>query len=306
MNVVLDTDTLMLTKTTPSVDSSLVNTVAVVETKPTNQPEAWASILVPTVCSIIVFVVGWILTRYFKKRDEKKSRYTYRSLVIDWVRLIKISEEQFIQSIKDISVSIGDSDNMQPEPFSVPQAIPYRLNELPLEILTEVFLYGKEGNERTKSNVHFFNIVSGFEFLSKMSEQVQSYYERYNKQALDLCQDWNDEYTQFVDALNSARFLKAYKPIKNSWDAAFLENKDSIKVHYDHILLFADQAGSLNDRGIISYVNRLSVIIEQRKALNAGFAQLFESMAEATQKSYNAMCEAADFFDKRKAETERY
>ena len=296
MNLTLDTDSLVLIETAPAIDSGAVNTVAVVGDRHDYQPGAWAPILVPTASSIIVFVLGWILSRYFKKKDEKKSRLAYRALVVDWVKLIHPTVDQFIRSIKDTSVSIRESDDMQPEPCSVPQSIPNRLNELPIEKLTDVFLHGKEGGERIKSNVHFFNIVSGFEFLTKMSEQVESSYRRYNKKALELCQEWNYEYTQFVDALNDARFLNAYKPLKNSWDAAFLENRDSIKVHYDNLLLFAEKADSLKDKVIISSINRLSLIIEQRKSLNAGFAQLFERMAEVTHDSYEAMCQAADFF----------
>ena len=288
--------TLFLTEITQIEDFSFVNIAAVLGGRLCIQPGPWATILVPTVCGLIVFAVGWILTRYFKKLDDKKNRFAYRSLVIDWVKLIEHSADQFIQSINNIADSIGQSDNMQPEPFSVPQAIPYRLNELPLEILTDAFLRGKKGNERKRSNVHFFNIVSGFEYLSKMSEQVQSYYERYNKQALDLCKEWNENYTQFVDALNSSQSLNAYKTMKDSWDAAFLETRDSMKVHHDHLSSFVDLADSLKDRDIISYVNRLSLIIEQRKALNVGFAQLFESLAEATRESYSAMREAAEFF----------
>ena len=300
MNLTLNTDSLVLIETAPAIDSGAVNTVAVVGDRHDYQPGAWAPIVVPTVCSIIVFVIGWVLTRYFKKKDEKKSRNTYKALVIGWIRMIETSEEQFIQSIKDISASIGESDNMQPEPFSVPQAIPHRLNEFPLEKLTDVFLNSKKGNERIRSEVHFFNIVSGFEYLSKMAEQVQSFYERYNKETLDLCQEWNTVYSQFVDSLNSSLSLKYYKPIKNSWDSAFRENKDSIKVHQNHIVQFANQADSLKDKTIIAFINRLGVILEQRKAINTGFAQLFESMADFTHESYQSMREAADYFDDKK------
>ena len=296
MNYILNTDSLFLAEANAVVDSSTLETVTLLDANRDHQPGPWAPIVVPTICSLIVFVVGWILTRYFKKKDERRTRLAYRSLVVDWVKLIEPSEDLFIQSLKDISVSIGESDSMQPEPLSVPQAIPNRLNELPLEKLTDVFMNGKEGDEKRKSNVHFFNIVSGFEFQSQMSERVQSEYERYNGQVMDLCQEWNSVYTQFVDALNNSRFLFAYKPIKNSWDAAFSKNRDSIKVHHDYIMQFTDKADSLKDKVLFSYINRLDLLIQQRKAINAGFSQLFEAMATATQDSYKSMCEGAIFF----------
>ena len=297
MLTIQDTDTFFLAGTAPVADSTIVETVAEVGTKENYQPGAWTPIVVPTACSIVVFVLGWILSRYFKAKDEKRSRFAYRALILEWVKLIKPFEDQFIQSMKEFSASIKDSDDMQPEPFSLPQAIPHRLNELPLEKLTEVFLQDKKGQERIKSNVHFFNIVSGFEFLSTMSEQVRSYYERYNKQVLELCQEWNSVYMQFVDTLNNfRRFGSAYMPIKNSWDAALRDNRDSIKLHQNHIKLLADKADSLKDKEIIEYTNRLQLIIEQRKALNSGFAQLFEGFAEVTQNTYDAMNEAVDFF----------
>ena len=77
------------------------------------QPGPWAPIWVPTVSSIFVFILGWLLTRWFKNRDEKKNRTQYRNMVIDWIKIVKPIIDKFVQSIEKLSEAIETSDNMK-------------------------------------------------------------------------------------------------------------------------------------------------------------------------------------------------
>lgn len=114
--------------------------VAVVAEQPTSkEPGAWAPIMIPTVCSIIVFVLGWIVTRLYKNKDERNEKNSYRNMVLDWIDLVLPIEESSVNALKSLSKSISNSDDMQPVPYAMPQGIPDRLNELSLEKITDAF-----------------------------------------------------------------------------------------------------------------------------------------------------------------------
>ncbi len=196
----LDKDPLNIIETTTihPVDTCVTTVIAEPAQENTNQPGPWAPILIPTISSIIVFIIGWFLTRFFKRKDEIKARNKYRKMIIDWIELIEPIETKVIESTKNLSSILDISDNMQPEPFDMQQPAPNRLNELSLEKITDAFLLNKK-NDLKEDNKHVFNIISGFEFLSKVSEIIQTTYEKYNEQALNLCQKWNDTYMKFFN-----------------------------------------------------------------------------------------------------------
>ncbi len=267
------------------------------KTQATNEPWPWAPIWIPTLCSIAVFVLGWVLTRLFKWIDDYKARSNYRSMLVDWVDMVVPVEEKFVESIEALSNAIAGSDNMQPEPYAMPQSIPDRLNELSLEQLTDAFLRGAK-DDKQKRNAHLFNIVSGFEFLGKMSHQVATTYETYNKQAFDLCREWNEVYQSFVNQVKISSHVVEYQQLLRVWQFELIIQRDSTKVHQKHIGEFYTHADAFNDNDILPLINRMRYIIQLSQALRKGMAENFANMANATKASLNAMFEAAEYFRK--------
>lgn len=267
------------------------------ETRMTNEPGPWASIWIPTLCSIAVFVLGWVFTRLFKWIDDYKARSNYRSMLVDWVDMVVPVEETFVGSIEALSEAIANSDNMQPEPYAMPQSIPDRLNELSLEQLTDAFLRGAK-DDKQKRNAHLFNIVSGFEFLGKMSHQVATTYETYNKQAFDLCREWNEVYQSFVNQVKISSHVVEYQQLLRVWQFELIIQRDSTKVHQKHIGEFYTHADAFNDNDILPLINRMRYIIQLSQALRKGMAVNFANMAKVTKTSLKAMADAAEHFRK--------
>ena len=259
------------------------------------QPGPWAPIWVPTVSSIFVFILGWLLTRWFKNRDEKKNRTQYRNMVIDWIKIVKPIIDKFVQSIEKLSEAIETSDNMQPEPYAMPQSIPDKLNELSLKDISDAFLLDSNGNKKD-NNVNLFNIISGFEFLYKMNDQVKTTYEKYNKSAFDICKEWNHLFIVLIDEINKSAHFKDYRTIVIAWQTELVKEPDSINVHQKYLNQLFEKVDSLKDPVIMSFVNRMQIILEQRKALNKGFATNFTNMAKYINITNESLSNAAKFF----------
>lgn len=304
MNDTITSDTIaVIDSVFVEVDTSFTQVsdtcVAMVAQQPQaiSEPGLWAPIWIPTVCSIAVFVLGWVFTRLFKWIDDCKARSNYRSMLVDWVDMVVPVEETFVESIKALSKAIADSDNMQPEPYAMPQSIPNRLNELSLEQLTDAFLRGAK-NDKPKRNAHLFNIVSGFEFLAKISRQVATTYEAYNKQAFDLCREWNEVYQSFVNQVKTSSHAVEYQQLLRSWQLELIIQRDSTTVHQKHISEFYTHANTLNDNDMLPLINRMRYIIQLSQALRKGMAKNFANMALVTKSSLKTMAEAAEHFSK--------
>lgn len=259
------------------------------------QPGPWAPIWVPTVSSIFVFILGWLLTRWFKNIDEKKNRTQYRNMVVDWIEIVKPVEELLVQSIEKLAEAIETSDNMQPEPYAMPQSIPDKLNELSIKDISDAFLLDSNANKKD-NNINLYNIISGFEFLYKMNEYVKTSYETYNKAAFDLCKEWNPLFTVLIDEINKSAHFKDYRAIVIAWQTELAEKTDSIRVHQKYLNQLFEKAGCLKDYVLMSSVNRMQILLEQRKALNKGFATNFTNMAKYIEITSDSLLNAARFF----------
>ena len=175
----------------------------------------------------------------------------------------------------------------------MPQTIPNRLNELPIESLTDSFL--GDFDENKSRNIHLFNIVSGFEYLSKMTEQVQTFYDTYNKQAFALTREWNTVYMTFIDSYNASPFIKDYQPVVSKWQTELLTHKDSVTAHLRYLDEFFTIADSLNDHQMLSYINKMHVVAKQSQTLSKGYAVNFEESANMIEVSLQSMKKAAQY-----------
>lgn len=289
-------DTIIFTDTlNANIIDTCVQEITAKEDELACQPGPWAPIWVPTVSSIIVFAVGMYFTRKFKRKDEKESRAKYRNMVIDWIEIVKPVEELLVQSIERLAEAIETSENMQPVPYAMPQSIPDKLNELSLKDISDAFLLDSNENKKD-NNTNLFNIISGFEFLYKMNDHVKTSYEKYNKSAFDICKEWNHLFTALIDEINKSVHFKDYRAIVIAWQTELVKETDSMNVHQKHLNQLFEKVDSIKDPVIMSFVNRMQIILEQSKALNKGFATNFANMAKYIEITSDSLSNAARFF----------
>ena len=257
------------------------------------QPSGWTQLLLPVCITLIVVFLERFVDKCINYKKEKKSKERYRKTVIDWIRLITPIENGLSESLSDLSNSIEQSDNMQPERYAMPATIPDKLGSLTVEQMMDAFLTDFKG-DKNKCSVHIYNIISCLDFLSKTRSEIMKAYDAYNKQTISSCDQWNTEVSVFKgwkmhqndDAING---------IVRQWAARLYVNNNSIEAHEKLVNDILQLYGANSD--ITNTLFKMKNIIVQRKALSKGYAVVFSNLSNSITISLEQLSAACVFFE---------
>lgn len=256
------------------------------------QPSGWTQLFIAVgVPLFVVFLEKWV-AKHYANRKERDNREKYRKTVMDWIKLIIPIEKRLLKSLSDLSNSIVQSDDMQPERYEMPITIPDKIGVLTVEQTMDAFLTDFKG-DKEKCSSHIYNIISCFEFLSKTSNEITKFYDTYNKQVISCCEQWNAELNAFKE-WNMQQNDESIKRIVGLWAAGLIVKNNSVRTHEklvnDMIQLRSE------DSNIAPVLIRMRTIIQQRKALSNGYATVFDNISKNIDFSLDQLSTASAFF----------
>lgn len=153
--------------------------------------------------SVVIFVLGWLLTRLFSRIDNCIKRGNYRKTVLDWIKIISPIEENLAISLDELVEKMKATDDMQPLGYAMPLTMPDKIKDMSVERMMDSFLNGWYCEEtKQKRSAHMYNIISLFEYLIRVNDEIKTNYESYNKQTFSLCEQWNEFNNQLRSLLN--------------------------------------------------------------------------------------------------------
>lgn len=280
---------------TCAVNETGTTVVSVADMPQENQPNGWVQLLLPLAIALfVVFLEKW-LSLYYERKQERMARMRYRETVLDWIGNIMPFERSFNQTVSDLSKNIANSDDMQPVAYAMPLALHDKLTGMSVEQMTDAFLSDFK-NDKDIRYTQMFNILSGFEFLSKTTEGVTKSYESYNKQLFDLCREWNSTYESFIDKYNSLPQSNQYQTIVETWQMELVKAPGLRTVHLrylEKLLIIADKS---KDYVILSLTNRMRRTVLQSQGISKGFATNFETMSQNLGFTIDSLVKAAQYF----------
>ena len=257
------------------------------------QPSGWTQLLLPVCITLIVVFLDKKVEKYYSNKKEKGERERYRKTVLDWIRLITPIENELSVSLSDLSKSIVQSDDMQPERYAMPTTIPDKLGTLTVEQMMDAFLTDFKGDKK-KCSIHIYNIISCLDFLSKTRNEIMKAYDAYNKQSISFCEQWNKEVSVFKE-WHLQQDDAAINDVIRLWAASLIVNKDSIQAHEK---LVNDVLALYGTNTIITpTLIKMNNILQQRKSLSDGYAIIFENNANNIAISLEQLSEACHFFE---------
>ena len=260
-----------------------------------NQPNGWVQLLLPLAIALfVVFLEKW-LGLYYERKQERKARKRYRETVLDWIGNIMPFERSFNQTVSDLSKNIANSDDMQPVAYAMPLALHDKLTGMSVEQMTDAFLSDFKKDKDIRYT-QMFNILSGFEFLSKTTESVTKSYESYNKQSFDLCREWNSTYESFIDKYNSLPESNQYQTIVEAWQMELVKTPGLRTVHLRYLEKLLVMADKSKDYAILSLINRMRRTVLQSQGTSKGFATNFEAMEQSLDITIESLIKAARYF----------
>ena len=256
------------------------------------QPSGWTQLLLPVCITLIVVFLERFVDKCINNKKEKKSKERYRKTVIDWIRLITPIENDLSTSLSDLSNSIEQSDNMQPEHYAMPATIPDKLGSLTVEQMMDAYLTDFKG-DKNKCSIHIYNIISCLDFLSKTRSEITKAYDAYNKQTISCCEQWNTEVSIFKE-WRMHQDDAAINGIVRQWAARLIVNSNSIEAHEKLVNDILQLYGTNLD--ITNTLFKMKNIIVQRKSLSKGYAVVFSNLSNSITTSLEKLSEACSFF----------
>ena len=260
-----------------------------------NEEPNWLKDNFSVLVALVSFILGWVLTRFFMCHDEKRKRGEYRNAVLNWIDLMEPTESKLIKSVKKLSKSISKSDDIKPVAFQMPNTIPDKIKDLSVESMMDAF---GRGDDKEKRNRYLYNIISQFDYLTKMNEEIRKEYNRYNNLAVSLCKDWNNVFMPYSSEVERARnpevttaFIQWMAELEQKQKQEQKQKPDSIVIHQKYLDIIDD---ILNEPNFA--IKEMKRIVNQIQANNKGFAKLFDEMAKRMQDSVDVLKKSADFF----------
>lgn len=256
------------------------------------QPSGWTQLLLPVCITLVVVFLEKKVEKHYNNKKEREDRKRYRQTVIDWIRLLIPIENILSESLSDLSTSIAQSDDMQPERYGMPSTIPDKLGTLTVEQMMDAFLTDFKG-DKEKCSVHIYNIISCLDFLSITRNEITKTYDFYNNQTIRCCERWNSEISEFKQwniQQNDAEIEK----IVRLWAAGLICKKDSIQVHEKLVNDIFQMYGTALD--ITPVLIKMQNVIQQRRALSNGYSTVFADLSKKIDFSLEQLSEACDFF----------
>lgn len=242
---------------------------------------------ISAVVSILTFVIGWLLTRIFKRIDDCNKRKQYSNSVLDWIDLMEPAENNLIESVKKLSRKINSSKDLRPVAFPMPSTIPDKIKDLSVETMMDVF---GRGDYKIARNRHLYNVIGQFDYLTKMNMEIRKEYERYNGQAITLCNEWNQIFSSFANSLEQNQNAEI-KRVFFQWMNELEKKPNNSVIH----LKYLDEIDNLINEPNYA-ISEMKRIVVQSQANRTGFAKLFRQMAARMEESMNALKKAANFF----------
>ena len=269
--------------------------VSVVDMPKEQGPGAWLQLLIAILVPLIVVYVDKKYTSHYERTKEEDKRKRYRITVLDWIKNIQPIEQHFSQSVHELAKAIGDSDDMQPKGYALPLTLHDKLNDMTVELMTEAFLNDFE-NDKDKRYAHMYNILSNFEYLSKITEGVKLSYDTYNKQAFALCQEWNRLYDDLMVHFNGMPDVNPYSTIVTGWMMELLQKPNSVTAHEKALNMLNLVAVKEKDVDTFIKTNKMHHIAVQVQTLNSGYALNFSDMAQNIDKTLKSLVVAESYF----------
>lgn len=284
---------------------------------PFNMTDSEASIIIPTLVSLLVFFLGLLAKLVYDHLQKRHTIIVHRSVVFEWTELIIDAVKNQSQSLKKLSQSLVNSKSLLPEPYAYSRSMSDKLGELTAEKIFTEFVVNcrckkKVEDKRTKLS---FNLVSQYDYLTSVESIIKEHYEVYNREANDIRKQWNSLMLQIQHEIDVVKpeTLKDYQvhdSIRKTLNAFFQGNKQAD---------FTGDIGDLYDRLIVPLNNtvyeckrafpevrccqavyecarKMLILHDNWKSFKMGYAEVFSTYASSIDKSLDLLRQAIDYF----------
>ncbi|MCJ8290002.1 MAG: hypothetical protein HRT58_10090 [Crocinitomicaceae bacterium] len=222
------------------------------ETEILGLPLGLARIFIPVIVTLLVFALGQFLVWLKSKYEKQNEVASYRELILGWVNLIEQSVTQQVTSCNDFSIRLRDSEDIHPELFQYNKMFANKVDDFSVDVFVNTFVTNSKGVDSESENDKqkwCFNLISEFNYLKNIEEQIPTIYEKYQSQTFEIMDEWNSNFGKLDKIISEQSRLVNSRPghatatfhgqvmgIANAWLAAAPNGRSSVTLTIDTLI----------------------------------------------------------------------
>ena len=272
-----------------------------------------ASIIIPTMASIIVFCIGVFIEKRREKKKEERERNKYKIAILDWIELLDKPIKTQIDQLKEFAHRISNATDLQPEALNFSKTMANKISDLSVEKIISTFVV-KENNTHYDAS-QAYNIVSQFDFLSTCDDEIKEKYKEYHSRLIKLMEKWNTLWKEFenlkengnsIDSQNSnvwRTVLLTYKSWRDRYgqdgriDYNIISTELIIPLFNAIIQKRSEFPASELAEQFYEVLYPLYLLLNEWNVIKTGYSDVFYGIANRIEQSYSVLMEAKEHFE---------
>lgn len=280
-------------------------------------PETLASILIPTLVTIIIFISGILISWFKRKSDIRQNLQSYRNVIFDWVGHVDSTVTDQAKRCCNFSKQVESNQDITPVRFSFTKLHVDKINQIPIDIYIKTFVLNATGDQSKNSKMNY-KLVNHLHYLSDLQSQIPKTYDAYQHQSLQLIDEWND-YMGELDKLISNQskfevsnlekrtdFLLHVRQLSINWMSNAPNGRSSITFSIENLIeplknsvIKELKQNPSNDFAfnVSSVLQELKIVYLKWTQLKTEFAETFNEYSKYLNSSIDEVNDAIKYFE---------
>lgn len=272
----------------------------------------WGAVIIPTTVTIIVFILGYILNNFSKKKEKEEETITFRNTLFEWINLIQQPVINQIKLLREFSYAVKINKTLQNERLAFSRNMVGKIEIAMAENVIKYLLFNSSKPKIDKRAENAFNMISQIDFLKSLETEICKQYDAYQRESLALFSDWNNNIQQIqrlcssIINNNEEGIMKDLKVIVYNWKEDIQNNNevDVTKVYEKLIVPILKRCEKhVLGQSIFSEVDGikegaliLANVYERWKSIAEGFSKMFADYAENANNSLMVLIASKKYF----------
>lgn len=276
---------------------------------------AWGAIVIPTVVTIIVFVLGHIINHFSKQWERKRETIIFRNTLFGWIDLVQQPVIKQIESLSVFSNAIKNNRTLQNERLAFSRNMVEKIDIATAENVIKYLLFNSSKPKIDKRAETAFNMISQIDFLKSLESEIRIQYDSYQRESLALFNDWNHSIEQIQKLCFSKYNCKEESIMKDliyivdTWREGIQNDKEAdVPKAFENLIVpilercnehIMGQANFSEVDGIKEGALVLANVYKRWKSIAEGFSKVFADYAEHANNALVVLMTSKNYFSEK-------
>lgn len=195
------------------IDTTNINSITQVKCNATLQEKSfdvvniWNKIDTSVIVSIIIFVLGFIISEAIRRRNKSNNLKQYKQFIKEWVEKSNDTLVDYINSLEAFSNAIKTNTDLNIAPWRSGIIHLSEINRIPLEKFSDIYIFGLSKKIENENRKQLMSFLYQLEYLNKAPILIMEVYNKYCENNQRVMDEWNTYYMQLLDLFGSTKSI---------------------------------------------------------------------------------------------------